>query len=60
MNGKKAIEILTLMGSPDFDGHTEDIQAAKNLGVEALRRLVARREAGQSQGVSLLPSETED
>lgn len=36
MKLEKAIEILKLMGTPDFTGHTEDILAARKLGIEAM------------------------
>lgn len=34
----EAIETLTLMGTPEFKGHTEDIIKARKLGIEALIR----------------------
>lgn len=54
----KAIEILDLMGTPDFEGHTEDILAARKLGIEALKRIKGWR-LGMVLDIHLmLPGET--
>lgn len=58
MELKKAIEILELMGTPDFDGHTEDILAARKLGTEALKLLVHSRILHVLARTNPLPSET--
>lgn len=54
----KAIEILTTYMKGSDEAEPVDFDDAIKLGIEALKRLVARREAEQSQGVSLLPGET--
>lgn len=56
----KAIEILTQMGTPEFRGHTEDILAARKLGVEALKRIQLYRADYFSLADHLLPGETEE
>lgn len=53
----KAIEILTLMGSPEFRGHTEDILAARQLGIEALKRIQLHREHSIPGPMFHLPGE---
>lgn len=60
MNIPKAIEILTLMGTPEFDGHTEDILAARKLGIEALKRLYNHRDEVYFKYDLPLPGETEN
>lgn len=58
MNLLKAIEILTLMGTPEFEGHTEDILAARRLGIEALKRHQALQANPYYTLLGLLPGET--
>ena len=58
MKIEKAIEILTLMGTPEFDGHVEDILAARKLGIEALKVISTIRERNIINIHQLLPSET--
>lgn len=60
MNIPKAIEILTLMGTPEFEGHTEDILAARKLGIEALKLIQRERLLGINPIETQLPGETED
>jgi len=60
MTPDKAIEILTLMGTPDFHGHTEDILDARKLGIEALKRHQAQRNCPYCVIMEPLPGETED
>ena len=60
MTLSKAVEILTLMGKPEFRGHTEDILAARQLGIEALKRLKSIRVDLDCLPASPLPGETED
>ena len=60
MTIKKAIEILTLMDTPEFNGHTEDLLDARSLGVEALKFY---HELKHTKGVSItfhLPGESEE
>lgn len=54
----KAIEILTLMDNPEFKGHTEDILAARQLGIKALRAWQRIRIRATSQHLWKLPGET--
>lgn len=58
MKLSKAIEILTLMGTPDFEGHTEDILAARQLGIEAAERIQRLRAMNTFGTRGLLPGET--
>ncbi len=60
MKLEKAIEILTLMGTPDFEGHTEDILAARKLGTEAMKREKANRDNPDFVVVGKLHGETEN
>lgn len=60
MNLQKAIVINTLMGTPEFDGHTEDILAARQLGIEALKRIQRYRNSYIGRADPLLPGETKD
>lgn len=53
----KAIEILTLIGTPEFDGHTEDIIAARKLGILALKRCLKARSYGVPFFISKFPNE---
>jgi len=57
---EKAIEILALMGTPDFTGHTEDILAARHLGIEALWRCLELRKYAAPGTYMPLPGETEE
>lgn len=54
----KAIEILATMGKPDFDGHTEDILKARQLGIEALKRIQFHRQHSIPGPIFILPGET--
>ncbi|MBA7696794.1 hypothetical protein ES703_105446 [subsurface metagenome] len=56
----EAIEILKLMGLPEFEGHTEDILAARRLGIEALKWRKFYRETHPEMKWPLLPGETEE
>ena len=56
----KAIEILTIMLTPEFNGHTEDILAARKLGIEALKAVKALRAGTPGLNLSTLPGETEE
>lgn len=56
----KAIEILTLMGKPEFDGHTEDILAVRRLSIEAIKRHKHQQENLPWWGRKPLPGETKD
>ena len=58
MTLEEAIKILTLMGTPDFRGHTEDILAARKLGIKALEREKANR-TNDYVRVGPLPGETQ-
>ena len=60
MNLDEAIKILTDMGKPEFEGHTEDILAARQLGIEALESIQEDRERKDSPWYQLLPGETEE
>jgi len=60
MKPEKAIEILTLMGKPEFEGHTEDILAARQLGIEALKWIREARNHIFLDPDDMLPGETED
>ena len=60
MNKPKAIEILTLMGTPEFKGHTEDILAARKLGIEALKAIGLWNQYQMPQHQIHLPGETLD
>ena len=55
----KAIEILTLMGTPEFEGHTEDILLARKLGIEALEEVQRLRKYIPLKLVRPLRGETE-
>ena len=55
----EAIKILTEMGTPDFRGHTEDILAARKLGIEALKRIKENRKSGIVVVFKALPGVTE-
>ncbi len=55
MKLEKAIKILDIMGTPEFDGHTEDIFEARILGIEALKREIQNR---RGTFTILLPGET--
>ena len=57
---EKAIEILTLMGTPNFNGHTEDILSARKLGIEALKYIKDQRADWLAQVFQELPGETKD
>ena len=59
MTLEDAIKILTLMGTPDFRGHTEDILAARKLGIEALKGIQVVRELHPEVSPFLLPGETQ-
>lgn len=54
----EAIKILTLMGTPDFQGHTEDILTARQLGIEALKFTKNLRDTAYITKLHLLPGET--
>lgn len=58
MRLKKAIEILTLMGTPTFEGHTEDILKARQLGIEALKHIKDFRLTYNGEPVYRLRGET--
>ncbi|GAG25946.1 unnamed protein product, partial [marine sediment metagenome] len=58
MKLEKAIEILTLMGKPDFQAHTEDILAARKLGIEALSFIIRLRSCSLQARQTHLPGET--
>lgn len=56
----EAIKILTIMGKPEFEGHTEDILTARQLGIEALK-VVKLGLAGRSADITLFQKgETEE
>lgn len=51
-------EILTLMGTPEFVDSTEDILAARKLGIEALKEVERLRSHIHYRVQQLLPGET--
>ncbi len=55
----EAIKILTQMGMPDFRGHTENILAARKLGIKALKQIKDMRDFQYWGRPTLLPGETE-
>lgn len=60
MNIPKAIEILNLMGTAEFDGHTEDILSARKLGIEALKCIKVLRIIPDKRLNLELPGETKE
>ena len=60
MNITKALEILDLEISCDFDGNEQDRQDAVKLGIEALREVRKSRMGGPLLDGELLPGETEE
>jgi len=60
MTINEAIKILTLMGKPEFEGHTEDILAARKLGIEALKRIKELRPNYSYARATRLPGETKE
>ena len=60
MKLSEAKEILAQMGTPEFTGYTEDILAARKLGVEAIDREMFNRENPDFVMVGRLPGETEE
>lgn len=60
MTLEKAIEIQTFMGQPNTSYHTEEIMAARKLGIEALKRLKVKRNLGIPLDQTPLPGETEE
>jgi hypothetical protein len=59
MTLEKAIKVLTDMGTPHFQGSTEDILKARKLGIEALKRLQDNRRDPEFDHWIPLPGETE-
>ena len=59
MSIDEAIKILTFMGTAEFEGNTEDILAARKLGIEALKRVKTYKESPLCDDYQLLPGETE-
>ena len=60
MNITKALEILDLEISCDFDGNEQDRQDAVKLGIEALRSVQQDRVLKLSGRLNPLPGETEE
>lgn len=60
MTPEEAIKILKYMGTPDYRGSTEGILKARNLGIEALKRLQELRLYEGINPNALLPGETEE
>jgi len=60
MNIDKAIELHTLDKSCDFEGDSQDLKAAHDLGVEAMKAIRDIRQKHLTYTIDLLPGETED
>ena len=60
MKIEKAIEILELSKNMDFEGCSHDLEAAHQLGIEALKRIQEYRQDPQfPTWVLILPGESE-
>jgi len=53
----EAIRILTLMGTLNFEASSENILAARKLGIKALERFRNLRDSGQYVGMPYLKGE---
>jgi len=60
LNFQKAIDILTLEISCDFDGNEQDRQDAIKLGIEALKAIKQDKVLKLSWRLNPLPGETEE
>lgn len=56
----KAIEILTLDRTCDFEGDANDLEAALQLGIEALKYIERLRSIFYTSVIPPLPGETEE
>jgi len=59
MNIQKAIEIITLDLTCDFEGEGADLEEALQLSIEALKRVEGNRHYPQPTVYPFLPGETE-
>jgi len=60
MNLEKAIEILDLELTCDFDGNERDRKNAVKLGIEALKRVIVNRQPIRAHWREPLPGETKE
>lgn len=60
MTINEAVGILQFNGAPEEGPTISDFIKARNLGIEALKRIKNARDIGYSVPTSLLPGETKD